>query len=127
MIDDGYEVSVDYIGENSTCYLQCRKAYKQYLQIIRELQDCNFDVSIYYNQDDEIGELEEEWNWLDGHSDININPKNVHFTTGGPWFENWKPQPRFTVTKVDDSTKLNNYNPSPMSLTPEFLKEIQSI
>ena len=39
----------------------------------------------------------------------------------------WKPQPRFTVTKVDDSTKLDNYNPSPISLTPEFLKEIQSI
>ena len=39
----------------------------------------------------------------------------------------WKPQPRFTITKVDDSTKLDNYNPNPISLTPEFLKEIQSI
>jgi len=42
-------------------------------------------------------------------------------------FKEWKPQPRFTVTKVDDNTKLNNYNPVPLSLTPEFLKEIQSI
>ena len=41
--------------------------------------------------------------------------------------KNWKPKPRFTVTKVDDSTKLDNYNPQPISLTPEFLKEIQSI
>ena len=39
----------------------------------------------------------------------------------------WKPQPRFSVTKVDNSTKLDNYNPQPISLTPEFLKEIQSI
>ena len=39
----------------------------------------------------------------------------------------WKPQPRFTVTKVDDSTKLSNYNPAPISLRPEFIKEIQSI
>ena len=39
----------------------------------------------------------------------------------------WKPQPRFRVIKVDDSTKLNNYNPAPISLTPEFIKEIQSI
>ena len=39
----------------------------------------------------------------------------------------WKPQPRFTITKVDDSTKLDNYNPLPISLTPEFLEEIQSI
>jgi hypothetical protein len=42
-------------------------------------------------------------------------------------FKNWKPQPRFTVTKIDDSTKSNNYNPQPISLTPEFIKEIQSI
>ena len=42
-------------------------------------------------------------------------------------FKNWKPQSRFTVTKVDDSTKLDNYNPQPISLTPEFIKEIQSI
>ena len=41
--------------------------------------------------------------------------------------EEWKPQPRFRVIKVDDSTKHDNYNPSPISLTPEFIKEIQSI
>jgi len=45
----------------------------------------------------------------------------------GNLLKEWEPQPRFTVTKVDDSTKLNNYNPAPISLTPEFLKEIQSI
>ena len=42
-------------------------------------------------------------------------------------FKNWKPRKRFSVIKVDDSTKLDNYNPAPISLTPEFLKEIQSI
>ena len=42
-------------------------------------------------------------------------------------FKEWKPQPRFTITKVDDSTKLDNYIPKPISLTPEFLKEIKSI
>ena len=35
-------------------------------------------------------------------------------------FKNWTPRKRFTITKVDDSTKLNNYNPNPISLTPEF-------
>jgi len=39
----------------------------------------------------------------------------------------WKPQPRFRVIKVDDKTLLNDYNPNPISLTPEFIKEIQSI
>jgi len=41
--------------------------------------------------------------------------------------EEWTPQPRFTLTKVDDSTKLDNRNYHPISLTPEFIKEIQSI
>jgi len=49
--------------------------------------------------DDQIGGLPEEWNWLDGHSDPSIEPTNVHFTSGGPWFSKaaglgfdcWKP------------------------------------
>ena len=38
-----------------------------------------------------IGSIHEEWNWLDGHSNSEIEAKNVHFTTGGPWFSNWTP------------------------------------
>ncbi|GMR08588.1 MAG: hypothetical protein BMS9Abin26_1593 [Gammaproteobacteria bacterium] len=50
-------------------------------------------------EDADIGSLPEEWNWLDGHSDQDIDPVNVHFTSGGPWFSKeagfgfdcWKP------------------------------------
>ena len=42
-------------------------------------------------------------------------------------FKKWKPRKRFNLIKVDDSTIPNNYNDSPISLTPEFIKEIQSI
>lgn len=41
-------------------------------------------------KDNEIGEISERWNWLDGHSTAH-DPYNVHFTTGGPAFSNWKP------------------------------------
>ena len=41
-------------------------------------------------KDSEIGSMHEEWNWLDGHSPEDIEAKNVHFTTGGPWFKEWK-------------------------------------
>ncbi len=34
--------------------------------------------------DDDIGELPPRWNWLEGHSDIGINPSAVHFTRGTP-------------------------------------------
>ncbi|MFG1499956.1 HAMP domain-containing protein [Halobacteriovorax sp. XZX-3] len=36
--------------------------FKKIKDAIRELQDCNFDVSIYYSQDDEIGEIAQEMN-----------------------------------------------------------------
>ena len=42
-------------------------------------------------------------------------------------FKKWKPRSRFSITRIDDSTILNNYNPNPIYLTPEFKKEIQSI
>lgn len=37
-----------------------------------------------------IGNIEEDWNWLDGHSKEDIDPKCVHFTTGGPVYPQWK-------------------------------------
>ena len=36
--------------------------FKKINDAIRELQDCNFDVSIFYNQEDEIGEIAREMN-----------------------------------------------------------------
>ena len=42
-------------------------------------------------EDDDIGAMSDEWNWLDGHSSSDITAKNVHFTRGGPWFKGWKP------------------------------------
>lgn len=40
--------------------------------------------------DADIGELDPAWNWLEGESDPRIDPLNVHWTKGGPWFENFK-------------------------------------
>jgi hypothetical protein len=42
--------------------------------------------------DDEIGVLPVEWNWLEGWNEkpAHGTPKAVHFTRGGPWFENWQ-------------------------------------
>jgi hypothetical protein len=43
--------------------------------------------------DDQIGALPETWNWLEGWSrppDDGRPPKVVHYTRGGPWFEQWQ-------------------------------------
>jgi hypothetical protein len=40
-------------------------------------------------KDEEIGELSHEWNYLVGHY-TDGNPKALHYTEGGPWFENYR-------------------------------------
>jgi hypothetical protein len=42
--------------------------------------------------DEDIGSLPVEWNWLEGWNEkpAKGTPKAVHFTRGGPWFDNWK-------------------------------------
>ena len=42
-------------------------------------------------------------------------------------FKKWKPRKRFDLIKVNKDTFMSTYNEHPISLTPEFLKEIQSI
>lgn len=40
--------------------------------------------------DDDIGELDLEWNWLVGYSPPVMSPKLVHFTSGGPWLSGFE-------------------------------------
>jgi hypothetical protein len=42
--------------------------------------------------DEDIGSLPVEWNWLEGWNEKpdKGTPNAVHFTRGGPWFENWQ-------------------------------------
>jgi hypothetical protein len=42
--------------------------------------------------DAEIGGLDPTWNWLEGWDspDPERAPGAIHFTRGGPWFENWR-------------------------------------
>ena len=37
-----------------------------------------------------IGKINEEWNWLVGEYEYNSNAKLVHYTEGGPYFKNYK-------------------------------------
>jgi lipopolysaccharide biosynthesis glycosyltransferase len=41
--------------------------------------------------DDEIGSIPTSWNWLEGWNKkpTTGRPNAVHFTNGGPWFEEW--------------------------------------
>ena len=43
-------------------------------------------------QDSEIGDLDERWNWLEGWTSQHNSstPYAVHYTRGGPWFQEWQ-------------------------------------
>lgn len=47
----------------------------------------------WLEDDNLIGELPVEWNWLVGHSDPAIEPKNVHFTDGPPDMKGYEKVP----------------------------------
>lgn len=44
-------------------------------------------------KDEQIGAVDHEWNWLEGWYDKpagGMPPAAIHYTRGGPWFENWQ-------------------------------------
>jgi len=43
-------------------------------------------------KDNEIGAIDERWNWLEGWTSNynNKKPFAIHYTRGGPWFEEWQ-------------------------------------
>ena len=43
----------------------------------------------WLKNEDAIGSIPLEWNWLVGEYDYNKNAKNVHWTLGGPYFEDY--------------------------------------
>lgn len=47
--------------------------------------------AFYWLHDDEIGELDCEWNWLVNCQERPLVPRIAHFTQGGPWLEGWTP------------------------------------
>jgi hypothetical protein len=56
----------------------------------------NYDGKYFHRfswlQDEEIGKLSHEWNWLVGwyKAPEDGEPKALHYTEGGPWFKNYR-------------------------------------
>ena len=44
----------------------------------------------WLENEDLIGKVDEEWNWLVGEYEKNPHAKLVHYTEGGPYFKNYK-------------------------------------
>lgn len=61
-------------------------------------------------KDKEIGELSPEWNWLVGHykQPQDGTPKILHYTEGGPWFENYRFCEYHEEWKTELQSMMNN-------------------
>jgi lipopolysaccharide biosynthesis glycosyltransferase len=55
----------------------------------KELNGAYFHRFNWLN-DEEIGELDHTWNYLVGVYDDIEKPNIIHYTEGGPWFENYR-------------------------------------
>ena len=59
--------------------------------LVPELANFN-GWAVFMDCDMLLGELSPEWNWLVGHYEEpkDGTPKLLHYTEGGPWFENYR-------------------------------------
>lgn len=48
----------------------------------------------FWLKDEEIGALPLKWNWLAGVSESINDLGIIHYTLGGPWFDDWKGGPK---------------------------------
>ena len=64
-------------------------------------------------EDEEIGEISHEWNWLVGvyQEPKDGKPKGIHHTLGGPWFKNYRncEYKREWVKELNDMLRPNFY------------------
>ena len=65
---------------------KCKKLSKEYLDNATPKELHEFD----WVDDDKIGEIPVEYNHLVGYYPKHDNIKAIHYTNGGPWFDEYK-------------------------------------
>ena len=109
--DDRYAVQVckhDYtpkektkfLGQTQTAYpkknwssvmlMNCKKCTQLTPNYVNRASGLELHQYKWLEGDNLIGELPLEWNWLVGEYEYKEDVKNVHYTKGGPWFEEYK-------------------------------------
>jgi hypothetical protein len=94
------KVETKFLGQTQTKYekknwssvilfnnAKCRALTPDFVNTATGLQLHQFK---WLDSDDQIGSLPPEWNWLVNEYERNENAKLVHFTDGGPYFDEYK-------------------------------------
>jgi len=128
--DDKYAVQVckhDYepkektkfLGQVQTAYpkknwssfmlMNCKKCTQLTPDYVNKASGLELHQFKWLESEDLIGELPLEWNWLVGEYEYKDDVKNVHFTEGGPYFEQYKGCD-YTIDWFNDYHESNKVN-----------------
>lgn len=66
---------------------RCKALTREYVSTATGLELHQFK---WLESENLIGDIPLEWNWLVGEYDVIDNPKNLHYTLGGPWFRDFR-------------------------------------
>ena len=88
-----------FLGQTQTVYpkknwssfmlMNCKKCSTLTPDYVNRASGLELHQFKWLESEDLIGDLPLEWNWLVGEYDYNKNAKNVHWTLGGPYFEDY--------------------------------------
>lgn len=102
---------------SSVMLFNCAKCQKLSLEYVENASPADLH-RMRWAYDDEIGELPREWNHLVGEYPDNPDAKLVHWTIGGPWFD------EYTESEfADDWFHMFNHATHTTQLTELTLKE----
>tara|TARA_B110000116_G_scaffold258419_1_gene259543 strand:+ start:626 stop:1330 length:705 start_codon:yes stop_codon:yes gene_type:complete len=91
---DGQKQSI-YPRKNWSSFMVFNCSHPSNKKLTKEIVNAesgSFLHQLRWLDDSEIGSLDERWNWLEGWTSNHnkLKPFAVHFTRGGPWFEEWQ-------------------------------------
>jgi hypothetical protein len=130
MRDDKYAIQVckhDYtpkhktkfLGQTQTAYpkknwssfmlMNCRKCTSLTPNYVNRASGLELHQFKWLENDNLIGDLPLEWNWLVGEYDFNPDAKNVHYTLGGPWFKEYETC-EYSYDWFETEKECNNYD-----------------
>ena len=86
------QVQTKYPKKNWSSFMlmNCKKCTTLTPDYVNKASGLELHQYKWLESEDLIGEIPLEWNWLVGEYEHKDNVKNVHYTEGGPWFEQYK-------------------------------------
>jgi hypothetical protein len=86
------QVQTKYVKKNWSSFmlLNCKKCTTLTPDYVNKASGLELHQFKWLENEELIGSLPLEWNWLVGEYPYKKEVKNIHYTDGGPWFDDYK-------------------------------------